>query len=43
MSSKLTVQPEEPPPDLPLLNHPSSREASSTLGGSSRGRPPGYG
>ena len=44
MSTKLLVQPEEPPPDFPLLNHhPSLCVASSALGGNGRGGPPGYG
>ena len=45
MSTKLTVKPEEPPPDFPLLDNNPYRCAgiSRTLGGNGRGGPPGYG
>lgn len=43
MSTKLPVQPEEPPPDFPLLDPYSWCARSRTLGGNGRGGPPGYG
>lgn len=43
MSTKLSVQPEEPPPNFPLLCFYSWGEGSRALGGNGRGGPPGYG
>ncbi|MDJ0693514.1 hypothetical protein [Mastigocoleus sp. MO_188.B34] len=43
MSTKLSVQPEEPPPDFPLLAPYLWRTVSHIFGGNGRGGPPGYG